>query len=164
MNKLCCAVLMALALASATAGAAQVNEGTGQAMAQDVVAQLNVVEGNVLVNTGEAFTPADGSMALRAGDIVMTLDGSQAVITDTAGCRLDMSTDSMAVVGTTCTATQVSTTMSNSATSAAVGSEMAPGAVPTAGSAGGAVVAVAALYFTIVIGERPLSRENPVSP
>jgi hypothetical protein len=55
------------------------------------VAQLQAVNGKVLVNQGQGFVPAQGLVALNAGDKIMVgKDSSASVVYTAANCSVDV--------------------------------------------------------------------------
>jgi hypothetical protein len=63
------------------------------------VAQLQSATGKVLINQGNGFVPANGLVALNAGDKIMVgKDGSASVLYTANGCTVDVAAASVAVV------------------------------------------------------------------
>lgn len=55
------------------------------------VAQLQAANGKVLVNQGQGFVPAKGTVALNAGDRIMVgKDSSASVLYTAANCKVDV--------------------------------------------------------------------------
>jgi hypothetical protein len=62
---------------------------------ETVLAQLNDVAGNVLVDQGSGFAPAVSGIALKPGDRIMVPGKSGATLTFGAGCAMTLPADSM---------------------------------------------------------------------
>ena len=64
--------------------------GAASAIAAEPNATLNNVNGNVSVNQGKEFVPAQADMRLKPGDRIMVPEKGSATITFDDACRLDL--------------------------------------------------------------------------
>lgn len=72
----------------------------GQASAMEgALAQVSAVKGSVAINQGGKIVPVTSATALRAGDRVMSMDGSQAQIKFADGCVVGVGANGMATIG-----------------------------------------------------------------
>ncbi|UXI66396.1 hypothetical protein [Tahibacter amnicola] len=84
------ALSLTLALAATVA--------TGQQLAP-AVATVMAVKGQVLLSRGSEFTPAQEGAILAAGDRLMTLSDSKALVAFADGCEQTLAGDSMVTIG-----------------------------------------------------------------
>ncbi len=63
-----------------------------------VVARISSIEGQVLVNQGHGFRPAQVGMALHAGDRVISPRDGQALVTYAAGCATPLEAGSITTI------------------------------------------------------------------
>src|ERR1044071_1821511 len=97
--------------------------GLNTASAEEtVLAQLNDITGNVLVDQGGGFTPASAELTLKPGDRIMVSGKGGATLVFGPGCSMTIPADSM----TTYTGKELCT----------IGTQGTPGDTPTTGSSG----------------------------
>ena len=142
--------------------------------AQDPVATLSATQGNILVNQGSQFVPADPGIALVPGDRVLAPAGANAELTFTAdGCKASVLSGTMVTVPSTstCKGGTLLVQNTNPALTGALGAGTATaagtGAFAGATAAGTAAFAVALGGSLYTVGhniEQANDDDRPISP
>ena len=68
------------------------------AIAQDANSKLVIIEGSVMLNTGEQYADAVVDAATKEGDRVMAMEGARAVIRFDDGCDLEVEAGTIVTV------------------------------------------------------------------
>jgi hypothetical protein len=140
--------------------------------AQDPVATLSATQGNILVNQGSQFVPADPGLALMPGDRVLAQANGNAEITFTAdGCKASVLSGTMVTVPSTstCKGGMLLVQNTNPAMTGALGAGTAAGTGAFAGASavGTAAFAVALGGSLYTVGhniEQANDDDRPISP
>ncbi len=139
--------------------------------AQDPVATLSATQGNILVNQGSQFVPADPGLALMPGDRVLAQANGNAELTFRDGCKASVLAGTMVTVPSTstCKGGVLLVQNTNPALTGALGAGTAAAAGTTgAGTAVGyAAFAVALAGSSYVVGhniEQNGDNDRPISP
>jgi len=61
-------------------------------------AALTNIQGQVFVNTGQGFKPAEPAMAVKPGDRIMTVQGGTVQIVYSASCTASVAADTVVIV------------------------------------------------------------------